>query len=214
MLHEFVHQIKETVKEELLAMHTAMPAKIVDLNATTGFATVQPLVKRPIGKSQKIDYPKINGVPIVFPQGNGQKESITFPAKPGDLCLLIISEQSLENWLYDRETDTDLRFDLTNAICIPGLFQNPPASFAESCEKDSVIISSGKNRISVGSDEIEVTGNFKVSGDINAVGSITPYSEMLTVINQRVSQLEQQKELMEQEIAELRAIVDAGSDSE
>ena len=98
--------------------------------------------------------------------------SISFPVKEGDSCLLVVSEQSLEYWLYERETDTTLRFDISNAICIPGLFQKPPRSFSDACDNDSVIIESNDTQISVDSNGISMTGNVTINGDLTVTGSI------------------------------------------
>ena len=172
MLQEFVHQIKKTAQEVMTDMHTALPAKIVSVNSSEGLATVQPSVKMTLKNGDKIDYPQISGVPIIFPQGSNQAVSISFPVKEGDSCLLVVSEQSLEYWLYERETDTTLRFDISNAICIPGLFQKPPRSFSDACDNDSVIIESNDTQISVDSNGIAMTGNVTINGDLTVTGSI------------------------------------------
>lgn len=170
MLHEFVQQIKETVREEITDMHTALPAKIISVNANTGLATVQPTMKKILRSGKTIDYPLISGVPIVLLQGAGQLVSIAIPVKPGDSCLLIISEQSLEYWLYARETDTSLHFDLTNAICIPGLFQKPPDSFLDACNTNSIIIDAGETRLVANTNGISVLGTLTVNGNLNVTG--------------------------------------------
>lgn len=162
MLQEFVQQVKDTVREELSDVHTAFPAKIVSVDTGTGLATVQPLVKKVCGNGSTMDYPQISGVPIVLTQGNNQVASISIPVKPGDGCLLVISEQSLEYWLYGRETDTTLLFDITNAICIPGLCPKPPDSFADACNKNAIIIDVGETRITVKEDKTEFLGEVKV----------------------------------------------------
>ncbi len=156
MLQEFVQQIKDTIEEALEEVHTALPAKIVSVDTSTGMATVLPTMKKVMPDGTKLKYPKISGVPILMPQGAGQTVSIAFPVKSGDNCLLIISEQSLEYWLYGRETDTSLFFDLTNAICIPGLFQSPPDSFADACSSKAVILDSGDTRVTVKSSGVTV----------------------------------------------------------
>ena len=171
MLQEFVQQIKNTVREELADIHTALPAKIVSVNASSGLATVQPLVKRTLGNGKTISYPQISGVPIVLPQGANQDVAISIPVKAGDGCLIIISEQSLEYWLYGRETDTTLLFDITNAVCIPGLFQKPPESFKSACSNNAVIIDAGESRVTVKNSGITVKGNLTVNGNLTVTGN-------------------------------------------
>jgi len=175
MIHEFVQQVKNTVREVLTDVHTAIPAKIVSINATTGLATVQPTAKRQLNNGTTLDFPQISGVPIVLPQGAGQLVSIAVPVKPEDSCLLIISEQSLEFWLYGRETDTTLNFDLTNAICIPGLFQKPPDSFLDACNSNSIIIDAGESRVVASTAGIAIIGNLTVNGNVSVTGHLTAH---------------------------------------
>lgn len=172
MLQEFVQEIKETVNEELADIHTALPAEIVSIDINTGLAKVQPAIKKILDNGDTIDYPQISGVPIVFPQGANQMASISLPVKPGDSCLLVIAEQSLENWLYGRETDTSLLFDITNAICIPGLSQRPPDSFKDACEQNSIIIDAGESRVVVSKTGVSVVGNLSVTGNLSVSGTI------------------------------------------
>lgn len=172
MLQEFVQQIKNTVQEAISDIHTALPAKIVSVNLNTGLATVQPAAKRTLNNGETIDYPQITGVPIVLPQGANQLVSISVPVKPGDGCLLVISEQSLEYWMYGRDTDTTLLFDITNAICIPGLFQTPPDSLQDACNNNSIIIDAGESRVVVSTAGVAVVGSLTVNGNLNVTGTI------------------------------------------
>jgi len=168
MMQEFVQNIKDTVKEELADVHTAIPGKIVSVDAGSGTCTVLPVMKKKASNGSLVDYPKISGVPLVFPQGSGQGCSVVYPVSSGDGCLIIVAEQSIDYWLYGRETDSDLRFDITNAICIPGLFQQLPATFGEACELDAVIVEADTTRLIVKPDGIEMVGNLKVKGKIEA----------------------------------------------
>lgn len=173
MVQEFVQQIKDTVDECLYEVHTAMPAKIVSIDTSSGLATVLPTIKRMTADGSTMDFPQISGVPIVLQQGSGQTVSIAIPVKAGDSCLLIISEESLEYWLYGRETDTSLMFDITNAICIPGLFQKPPDSFLDACDSDSIIIDAGETRLAVNTAGIAVLGSLTVNGNLNVTGDMS-----------------------------------------
>lgn len=96
MMQEFVQEIQNTVQRGLRGIHTAMPGRIVSFDAAKGIATVKPAMKfkKPDGKT--MDFPQVTGVPVVFPQGAGQGATIAFPVKPGDSCLLVVAEQSLD----------------------------------------------------------------------------------------------------------------------
>lgn len=187
MVQEFVQQVKDTVDECLYDVHTAMPAKIVSIDASSGLATVLPTIKKMTADGTTMDFPQISGVPVVLPQGSGQTVSIAIPVKTGDSCLLIISEQSLEYWLYGRETDTSLLFDITNAICIPGLFQKPPDSFLDACDSDSIIIDAGETRLTVNTAGIAILGTLTINGNLNVTGDLSVTGNEEVTGNQTVS---------------------------
>ena len=141
MNSELVSRIKETAQKAAEDIHTAVPGKIVSYDPAKGQATVKPVMKY-----------TTKGVPVVFQQHMGQKATIGFPVKPGDGCLLVISEQSLDYWMYGQETGTNLKFDLTNAICIPGLFAPANSVVAEACEQDAIIADVSGTRLTIKSD--------------------------------------------------------------
>lgn len=179
MIQEFVQQINNSIKKEIRGMHTAMPGTIVSFDPGKMLATVLPGMKfkKPDGKT--IDYPQITGVPVVFPQGAGQQCTVAFPVKAGDGCLIVIAEQSLDYWMYGQETATDLAFDMTNAMCIPGLFATPNAAVQAACSANAVVIDTKGTRITVkgGSVEIDaaevkINGNLTVSGSVQSAGDV------------------------------------------
>lgn len=179
MLQEFVDQIENTCRDIMNEIHTALPGEIESVDLSTGRATVKPAgsYKKPDGDT--IGYPQITGVPILIPQCVQAGIEIAFPVKKGESCLIIISEQELDAWLYGEESESELRFDLTSAICIPGLSPVAGSAFIEACQSDSAIISNGDVRVVVSPTsiklcgDVEVEGQIKVSGDINVKGNIT-----------------------------------------
>ena len=54
--------------------------------------------------------------------------------------------------MYGQETGTNLKFDLTNAICIPGLFAPANSVVAEACEQDAIIADVSGTRLTIKSD--------------------------------------------------------------
>jgi hypothetical protein len=166
MTQEFVQSVKDTVNEQLSDVHTALPGRIVSVDTASGTCTVLPVMRAKKGNGGYINYPQISGVPIVFPQGGGQGMSVTYPVTAGDGCLLVISEQSLDYWMYGRTTDTDLKFDISNAVCIPGLFQQLPESFANACSDEAVIVDADGVRLSVSPKGVNIKGSLTVSGAI------------------------------------------------
>ena len=159
MMQEFVQEIQNTVQRGLRGIHTAMPGRIVSFDAAKGIATVKPAMKfkKPDGKT--MDFPQVTGVPVVFPQGAGQGATIAFPVKPGDGCLLVVAEQSLDYWQYGQETSTDLAFD--------------PA-VADACAQNAVIVDVKGTRLTVkggsvtiSAPEVTVEGNLTVTGSLS-----------------------------------------------
>lgn len=179
MNSEFVQAVKDTVRDLLGDVHTAMPGTIKTLDVSTGLATVLPAGKFKTGTGVELEYPAISGVPVVFPYSQTAAAGVVFPVKEGDGCLLVIAEQALDAWLYGGETTVDLKHDLTNAIAIPGLFTTANTFLKEAVEPGAVVIYSGPTKITVskGSTTIKgdliVQGNIQSSGDIKAGGSLS-----------------------------------------
>lgn len=180
MMQEFVQEINNSIKQEIRGMHTAFPGVITSFDAATCIASVQPSMKfrKPDGKT--MDYPQITGVPVVIPQGNAQQGTVAFPIKAGDGCLVVISEQSIDYWLYGQETDTDLAFDLTNAMCIPGLFSTGNPVVQKACDLNAVVLDASGTQVTVQSGSVQIdaaeviiNGNVTVNGRIDATGDVT-----------------------------------------
>jgi len=184
MLGEVVEQVKKTAQNVLNNAHTACPGTIVSFDPATGLATVLPTLQFEKPDGTTLDFPQISGVPVCIPQGSGQSATIAFPVKPGDGCLIVFAEQSLDRWLYGRRTDTNLRFDLSNAMCIPGMFPRGNTALATACAQDAVVVQKGSVILAVGAEGVTVTGDLTVTGKITAQsdvavsGKITGSSEL------------------------------------
>jgi len=179
MMQEFVQQITNTVRENMNGIHTAIPGIITAFDPASCIASVLPSMKfkKPDGKS--VAYPQITGVPVVFPQAMGQQATIAFPVKAGDGCLIVVAEQSIDMWLYGQETNTDLAFDLTNSICIPGLFAKGNPVVQDACGENAVIVDVKGTRLKIKSGEITIdaaqvtiNGNLKINGEGEATGDV------------------------------------------
>ena len=96
MMQEMVQEIENTIREATYDMHTAVPGTIAEYDAESGMASVKPEGTITMRTGEKLDYPTIVKVPVVFPQANGQKAAIAYPVKPGDGCLVIICENDLK----------------------------------------------------------------------------------------------------------------------
>lgn len=174
MVQEFVLQIKKMIERQIREVHTAMPGQIVSFDPETGLATVLPSMKFRKPDGTTVDYPQISGVPVLFPQGLGGNATIAFPVVAGDSCLIIVAEQSIDYWLYGQETDTDLAFDMTNAICIPGLFNTANPVVAEACSQNAIMVDLKGTRLTVRDGEVDIdAATVKVSGNLVVEGTVT-----------------------------------------
>lgn len=187
----------------MLGVNTAIPALIVSFDSSTCLAKVKPAIRMKVSVpvadgSQSIsflDLPEIEGVPVCLPSSFSGGLFITVPIKPNDPCLLIFSQRDISNFVQFggvqnpgdmtlQNTDVCVRHhDLSDAICIPGLFNVPDkiSDWNQSAIElrnlqgtNKVIVESSKTTVvsSSVSMEISATG-VKVIGDIDVTGKIT-----------------------------------------
>ena len=114
MYTEFAQAVQETVHDVISNIHTALPAKVVKYY--NGRVDAQPVGKFYTRDGEMLDYPLITGCPICY-AGSGNVN----PCNPGDICVLIIMEQSLSEYLSGTQTHNNERWQLTNAIALLGL---------------------------------------------------------------------------------------------
>lgn len=179
MYQEFVQKLKDLATNNIKGIHTVMPGKILSFDPSTCLATVLPTMKYKMPNGKTMSYPQITGVPVVILETMNQQATIAFPIKSGDGCTIVISEQALDYWQYGQETDTDLAFDLTNAICIPGLFVPPNAVVKDACEQNAIIadvegtrVTIKKDLVQVDSKRVIINGDVRVNGFIKATDDI------------------------------------------
>jgi len=172
MLSEFASKVKDVAGDVVNEIHTAIPGTIQAVDLNTGFVTVAPVGKYKTRQGKYLDFPVLSGVPLVLPQSSISGVEIAFPVTVGDSCLLIFSEQQMDSFLYGGESKMTLRFDLTNAIAIPGLGKVAGSAFQEACSSKSAVIRSGSTKLTVSAGNVSVQGSLTVSGNINCSGTI------------------------------------------
>lgn len=155
MLQEFTQEVKNTIQELLQEVHTAIPGKIVKYYPEKVEAEILPYAKFRKPNGEYMDFPQLNHIPILFPQSCDQIFTMVYPVNPGDECLILAQEQTLDIWRSSgAESDNDLRFDLTNAVAIMGLFSKPQALAKEAQDDNKLIIEKDKHRMHIKPDEI------------------------------------------------------------
>ena len=170
MLQEFVDQVNKTAQKTIEGMHTALPGEITAFDPASGMASVQPKAKFKKPNGETMDFPAVTGVPVVFPQS--ANVTIAWPIKPGDGCLLVFSELALDYWMYGKETDTVLKFDLSSAIAIPNLYAKGSAVMQTACSENAAVIVAGDTTLKVAPGGVTVVGKLTVEGEIVAAGDV------------------------------------------
>jgi len=140
-LQEFTQELKNLILETIRGVHTAIPAKVVSYDPDKCEVDVLPFGKFRKPDGELLDYPQISGVPVYFVQARGRTVTIAYPINPGDECLLLFAEQALDIWKNGgAESDTELRFDLINAIALVGLFAKANPIAKRASDNESIIV--------------------------------------------------------------------------
>jgi hypothetical protein len=177
LLSEFTQELKNLVSDMIRDVHTALPGKVVTFYPDRCEADVLPYGKYKKPDGGTLDFPKVPGVPVYFPQGAGQTATIVYPVKPGDECILLFSEQALDIWRNGAASDTDLKFDLTNAVALVGLFAKPNALVKEAVEKDAIIVDRSGTRITMFPDNrAEIIADVTIRGKLTVTDDVTAQS--------------------------------------
>lgn len=164
MMQEFVDQVNKTARQAVEGMHTALPGEFISYDPATGMASVQPKAKFKKPNGETMDFPAISGVPVMFPQS--KNAAIAWTIVPGDGCLIVFAEGALDYWLYGKETDTELRFDLSNAIALPGISTTGNPAMQTACAENGVVVTAGGTSLKVTPAGVFISGNLTVSGGV------------------------------------------------
>lgn len=141
MMQEFAQQVEDVIREATYDIHTLIPGTIMAYEPAAGLATVKPSGTIAMKNGDRLNYPEIVKVPVIFPRGNGRKAVIAYPVMPGDGCLILVCENDLKPWMsHGKETDSDMKFDLTNSVCIPGLFSDGTAAGQKAAKEKAIVI--------------------------------------------------------------------------
>ena len=185
MIQELVEQIENTIKDVMnSSLHTSMPAKIVSIDEKKGLVDLQPLGSYYVN-GVELEYPIVPAVPLVLNAGN--ECACVSPIKNGDTVMMTCAEQSVSSWLTDTSNDQmDERFELQNAMAVPGLQKGAVEAQMEANEDDAIVVKNSNAKVKIWKDKIEVTsgckivieedsvtihGNLHVNGDITCTGS-------------------------------------------
>ena len=174
MMQEFAQQVEETARAVVDEIHTAMPGTVILFDPESCTATVKPNGKYMTADGKRLDYPQITDVPVVFPFCQTAEVGIAFPVQKDDSCMIIISEMELDEWRTGAESEGSLRFDLTSAICVPGLLKCGMDIISKACQNNAVVVVAGDTKMTISGDGVAISGDLKVNGNIYSTRTITP----------------------------------------
>lgn len=121
---ELDEAIRAAIEKDRHALHTTMPGLVVNYNATTQRADIQPVIRAINGGDTDAapeDHPLIPNVPVRFPRGGGFM--VTFPLVPGDHVDLHFQEADASAWRTSGQTSDPLqtvRHSMSFAYATPG----------------------------------------------------------------------------------------------
>ncbi len=177
MNQRLVEEIENKIQNTVNGVHTALPGTIQSFDPSTCKAVVQPIgcFKTPAG--EEMAYPAISDVPVIIPQTSNIV--IAFPVRSGDGCLLVFSEQELDYFMHGGSS-SELHHDLTNAIAIPGLFKSSNDAIKKANDENAIVLKNNnsflsmqKEKICIETPVIEIKGNLRIDGAMEASGSGT-----------------------------------------
>lgn len=141
---------RDSVYSVLNSVHTALPGIVKSFDPSTNKATIQPALNKKY-VTGPMPMPILENVPVMFPRGGDF--SMTFPLKEGDYVLLIFIERSIDLWVSvggQVTPDDPRKFDLSDAIAIPGIMPFN-GSFPEN-DNESFSLIIGQSRFKISSD--------------------------------------------------------------
>jgi len=182
--------IKTILENRLFDFHTCLPAKINSYDEKKHKAEVQPILKRILTTDEVLETPVIANVPVIFPRS--KNFIMHYPLEKDDRVLLVFAERSLDNYLTDGSESPPLdgkKFDLTDAVAIPGFFPFNESSSVEN-NKDFVINFKDKKFKISDSGAIEITdGTATMKIDTGKIAFGTKANELLDLLDQTLDSL-------------------------
>lgn len=195
MIQDIAEAIDNKVKDVMNSnLHTNMPAEIVGMDLENGLVDLKPVGSYYVN-GMEIEYPVIPSVPLVLNASGGREMAFVSPVKEGDTVMMACAEQSLSTWLTGTSKEQmDERFELQNAMAIPGLQKEAVEAQLEANEEEAYILTNGSTKCKIKKDSVEIqcsgvtitieggsvsisgaettqfNGNVSISGDLSVSG--------------------------------------------
>lgn len=147
MIQKFVEAVNtrcRQIMEDLI--HTIAISKVEKVTENR-LADVTPELKVVTDDGREVPYPKISGAKVFFPGGVGGKVGIVYPFKQGDKCVTLFGEGG---------SGSDLKWDLSNAILLPGFVDSVPDQAKKAGEDEALILFADDSTVKIEKDQIEI----------------------------------------------------------
>ena len=155
MIQEVVEQIENTVRDVMNSnLHTNMPAEIVGMDLGKGLVDLKPVGSYYMN-GLEMEYPVISSVPLVL-NASGEASFVS-PIHVGDTVLMACAEQSLSTWLTGTSKhQMDERYELQNAMAIPGLQKEAVQAQEEANAEEAYILTNGSTKCKIKADGVQI----------------------------------------------------------
>lgn len=181
-LSEVMRSIINTV---VLEMYFCLPAKIEFYDPLTQYADVQVQLLEGYNDGSTSPIPVIPNVPVKHPRANDGAAFIHMPLKPGDDCILVFSQRSLDNWKTQggmTDPADNRKCHLSDAFALIGGSAFPDA-FAPTTT-DSIEIVNGQTSVIVHPD-----GKFEAKNSTaELIDLIDQITEQISITNETLSE--------------------------
>lgn len=166
---ELADIIRQAIEDRLAEVHVMLPGRIDAYDNDLQKADVEPLIRRlqlTVDGEINEALPIIPNVPVVWPRAGGFK--ITMPVNPGDRCMLVFCERSMEAYQIGQgrkgssaliqQTDPET-FDmhgLTDPVAVMGWYNDAEALSPAPDTSDMVLGEHGGPVIHIGGDQVNL----------------------------------------------------------
>lgn len=163
----FSDMIEASINERVHTSSSGEIGKVTD-NFT---AEVKPDPEVTTDDGRKVQYPRLSDIKILMPCGSDGSIGFAFPVSKGDRCIALYGEGG---------TGTDFKFDLSNAVLLPGLANSAGEQVKRAGKENAAIMFAPGSVIFVSKDKIEVVrGESRVvltDSDIKVSNGATSFS--------------------------------------
>lgn len=142
---DLVDVLRAALAAGLGRVRVAIPAKVVSYDAAKQTITAQVVIRSRYldADGAEVAYlpAPVANVPVDFPSGGGY--AITWPLNAGDPVVLVVCDRSVDEWKTTAQGDNTpavpRRFDLTDAIAIPG-GRSPASPLGATSVGDAMVV--------------------------------------------------------------------------